>query len=157
MLFEVWHQFRLKSCQLKVEEDGPVVIRKIRLKVERAFDEEIAAALGSDGPAVREGLATGGIAKAVLPIDAIVVEATLRGPAGEVSIPRMKGIKAIGDAPKSTEPDDENGDPKVTLEFETGFAEDIWVFLGRNGGAWAEIKLVKTQLSLIDGREAAAS
>lgn len=157
MFYEVWHNFRLKSVSIKVTEDGPVVIRRVRIKVDRAFDEEIAEALGPDAVRVREGLATHGIEKATLPIDVIVCEGSLKAPAGTANIPRMHGMRAVGTAPKSDEPDDPNGDPIIQLEFDFPFSEDVWVFLGRNVGAWAEIKLVKAQLSLIDGGESAVS
>lgn len=139
---------RIQSVKLKVVEDDAGIMRMVRVKLVREFDDTIAAALGGDAKKTLALLRDREVEKATIRIDAILCEGVFVANAGttseaRVKIPKLRGLKAVCKAAKEDAPED--AEPSIELEWECGFAEDVWVFLGRHCLAWCEITLRSVQ------------
>ena len=119
--------------------DG-VVLRMCRVTLAREFDDLIASALKGDARKALSGLRDGGMSKVVLPIDSIRAEAKFIAMDDRCTVPVLKGIKAVGEAPE-----DEDDVPHIKLEFEFVFSTEAWIFLGRNVAGVAQVTFRKTQ------------
>lgn len=136
----------IKAVKVKAKEVDGRIVRRCRVVLAHEFTLEIARELGKDAVSLREGLRANAIEKATLPIDGIAALGALAVPGGGagVSIERLIGVKA--NCLKSRK-DDEG--PTVQLEFEFGWDENAWLFLGRHCNEVAEVVLTKRQLSLV--------
>lgn len=153
-MFDYSFPAQLKKVDVKAIEDGPEVRRRCRMALERTFDAEIATGLGEGARQALKALKEHTYAKVEIPLDSVLVKATLKGPASSVDVSECKGIKATATAAK--EPEDEDADqeePRIKLEFEFPYTQAVWIFLGENAGAYAEITLEKMQLPLDYGND----
>lgn len=141
----------IKSVKVKATEVAGRWVRRCRVTLAHEFTHDIARELGEDAVALRVGLTSFSIEKAVLPIENLSALGALSVPngGGGVSIERMYGVKATCIAAKK----DGEG-PTIQLEFEFPWQEDAWVFLGRHCNAVADVVLTKSQLALATSAEA---
>ena len=77
------------------------------------------------------------------PISAVLALGGFRSGEDIVEIEYMKGIKAVGVAPK-----DDNATPQLLMDFDFNWKEDAWVFLGRHCMSVADVTLTKCQREL---------
>lgn len=128
--------------------DGKVVVREsvirrtIVLTLAREFDTTLAVALGKDAKKALALLEVGSITEATLPIDALVAAGDLKALGMECHVPVMRGIEVKAKADTS----DEGLPPIVKLKFEIDYSDNVWVFLGRNLAAQAEVAIKSLQL-----------
>lgn len=148
---------------LRVIEKDAFVDKRVRINLERPFGSDIAAWMGEDGKRAHKLLEGGGAEKVVLPIDAMVCTAHLKGKSTEVKIERVNGIRATAYMPKpkagAGDDEGESGPAEVMIKFEFyfPFSREAWLFLGENAGAWADLELTKNQLALdLDGKKSDA-
>jgi hypothetical protein len=122
--------------------DG-VVRRICRVKLAREFDSLIADALGTAAKKAREHLADRSLKQVIIPMDALAVSGVLKTLGGnKVDVPLMRGIKAKASIGK-----DEDDPVTVKLDFEFDLIDEVWVFLGRNLSAYAQVTLSRLQQS----------
>jgi len=151
---EIELQANVKKVELVTKLDKSVVIRRMRMRLEREFDPLLARAIGGDSADVLAALKGGGLEKGVIPIDEVLARIALTISSGtgpkaakdEVIIPMAVGRKATATAPKDS--DDDYLPPSIILEFEFPFTEAAWAWFGRNTGGYAEIELSAAQLKL---------
>lgn len=146
---EIELEANVKKVELVTKLDKSVVIRRMRIRLEREFDPLLARAIGGDSADVLAALKGGGLEKGVIPIDQILVRMSLHVSGGkakdEVIIPGAVGRKATATAPKDT---DEDLMPSIMLEFEFPFTEAAWSWFGRNAGGFANVEFSPAQLKL---------
>jgi hypothetical protein len=144
-MIDIEIQAAIAKVSLFVKEDDGVIVRKSQMKLDREFDDEIAAGIGGDARKVLTSLRGHGISKVVIPIDAIDAQAVIVGSlTGEsIKIPSLRGIKATGTAPK-----DADDVARISLEMECQYDREIWKFLGDNCGGYCRLTLKQRQLSL---------
>jgi len=118
------------------------LVRRCRVTLSHEFTRDIARELGTDAAAVRKALHSGGVEKAVLPIDTIAALGAFKAKGGGVNIGRMVGVKATATASKDDAP------PRIDFEFEFAWQKDAWIFLGEHCNALADVTLTKRQLAL---------
>jgi hypothetical protein len=133
------------------------VVRKMTVQLTREFDVLLAKAIGGDGLKILQALETGGLEKAIMPIDEVVASLALHVVvAGEsvdnprtdkVFVPRTFGKKARATAAKT-----EDTSPSIALEFEFLFDGAAWAWFGRNVGGFATIEIEPSQLKLATAR-----
>jgi len=133
------------------------MVRKMTVQLTREFDVLLAKALGGEGLKVLQALETGGLEKAVMPIDEVIASLDLHVVvAGEkadnprtdkVFVPRSFGKKATGTKAKT-----EDSRPSVALEFEFLFDGAAWAWFGRNVGGFATVEIEPSQLKLATAR-----
>jgi hypothetical protein len=131
----------IQSVTVSAKHKDGVVRRICRVRLAREFDFMIAEALGSAAKKVREHLADRGLKEATIPMDALAVSGVLKTLGGnKVDVPLMRGLKAKAKAGK------EEDDPcTVRLDFEFDLIDEVWVFLGRNLSAYAQVTLSRLQ------------
>jgi hypothetical protein len=147
---EIELEANVKKVELVTKLDKSVVIRRMRMRLEREFDPLLARAIGGDSLDVLEALKHGGLEKGVIPIDQVLARIALQIQSGkakdEVIIAQATGRKATATAPKEGE--DEDLAPSIMLEFEFPFSEPAWAWFGRNTGGFANIEFSAAQLKL---------
>src|SRR5690349_13356955 len=101
-MFDAPISANIRDVRGKVTEDGDLVLRRIRLQLERTFSPEVAEALGSSATLTLSELEERGIEKVVLPIGAIKASLQLKGDDKKsVTIQQVTGLKAVGILPKA--------------------------------------------------------
>lgn len=149
-MFGVNLECGIKSVKVRVKDVDGRLIRRCRVVLSHEFTEDIAKALGSDARSVRDGLRSGGIEKATMPIGLISAMGVFSGPDGEaIEIGTMSGVKATGLAPK-----DSDAGATIQLEFDFAWQEDAWLFLGRHCSAIASVVLTQNQLDMSTAADA---
>jgi len=137
----------IRDVKLSAKVKDGITTRKIKMTLEREYDDFLAASLGSDAIAARKLLKSGGLEKATIPLDAVRASATLRNFEGtRVAVPLICGVKAEGKAP------DTIGDevpPSIKMQFEFVYSREALLFFGESLGMSAEITLVPQQLELL--------
>jgi hypothetical protein len=134
---------QVKKVTLRGQNDGDgIVSKRLRIFLSREFDDDMAAMLGSDGQSVLASLRSRGLTRAVLPITAINVQATITGnkDAQQVVIPTVTGVTA---AAKWAGSDDDV--PTLVLELDTSYARDVLGFLGDHHLAMVGVELQPRQ------------
>lgn len=143
-MFDLDCQASIAKVTVSAKTKDGVTLRKVRIALDREFDDLLAAAIGRDAKRALEGLAKGGLVKATMPLDAVSASLKLSALEGdEVAIPRVLGVKAVASAPT-----DEDSPPSVRLEFEFAFSDAAWTFFGRNIGGFATISIKQAQMEL---------
>lgn len=157
-MFDYSVRANLKVVKVDVNDDGPAIVRVCRMTVEMELDGGIARAIGGDfGVEALQALKDLTSTKVEFPIERIRAQASLIGiqETFPVAIEKVTGIKAVALAKKPK--DDEEADPPVVrLEFSFPYADDVWIFLGRNMGAWVTLTLTKAQQELDFGPKTTA-
>ncbi len=126
------------------EKDG-IIQRKCKLVLAREFDTLLASGLRGDAKVALRSLESHGLAEVTIPIDGIFAHGIFSnaiGPANEVTIPDLRGLVARAKAGKDQEP------PSIKLEFEFEWLEKVWVFLGRNCSAQAQVTIRSIQTEM---------
>lgn len=137
----------IRDVALKAKVRDGITTRKMRMRLEREYDDEIAAALGPDAIRARALLKSGGAAKIELPMDAIEASAILKNVASDiVKLPMIVGIKAVGKAPETL---DDVTPPSISMLFEFSYDRAALIWFGESFGGQAEITLTPRQLELI--------
>jgi hypothetical protein len=137
----------IRDVALKAKTSDGVTTRKMRMRLEREFDDEIAAALGTDAIKARALLKSGALAKAEMPLDAIKASALLKNvESAVVKLPLIVGLKAIGKAPDSLDGDTP---PSISMLFEFVYTREALVWFGESFGGTAEITITPQQLELL--------
>lgn len=148
-MFDLQLAFEIRSVNLDVKDVGGVLVRRCKVKLAREFDVLIARGIGGDALKILGSVKSGALEKAVIPITAINVSAEMW--AGQrrgiyvVTIDRFAGRKAVATAPK--EPEEP---PMIELEFACAYEDEVWTFLGRNGGGMADVVFTPTQRDLFE-------
>lgn len=147
MSFELRNSMAIKAVKISTKEKEGRLVRRCKLTLSARFDEEIAAALGSDAEKARKSLEKGGLEKAVMPIDAVVVDAILKSDGKSITIREITGTKATGKC-GSPEGEDEESDGKpatIALEFDFAWSAESWGFLGKHCSEMVSVDLVPVQ------------
>jgi hypothetical protein len=148
-MFELNQDFKVSPSKVILLEADGRALRRVRFKLERDFDEDLAEAIGNTGTKALEAVSDRTLTKAVATIDAVHGEMVLKAGEEVITIPAADGFKltaAAGKIPKN--PDADEGPPTLKLEFDAGMAEDLWAFLGRHAGDFVRVTYHNRQLSL---------
>jgi hypothetical protein len=162
-MFDYALKVQLKRVEVEPADDGPAVKRIVKVKVECDLETDIARAIAGDFglesyKALRELTTT----KVEFPIDGITATGTMFGGVGaSVDIAEITGIKASATAkkPKAKPASDDGGEeqsggtgepakPTVVMQLQFPYSDEVWIFLGRNGGAWVDLTLNRAQQKL---------
>lgn len=150
---EIECQAVIKKVDLTAKLKKSVMVRLMRIRLEREFDPFMARAIGGDAQDILEQLKARTQEKAIIPIDAVVARLDLNIAAGgsktdkddRVTIPSCVGRKATATAPAE---DDEDLQPTIILEFEFAFDDKAWAWFGRNCGGFADVSIGEAQQKL---------
>jgi hypothetical protein len=154
-MFELNQDFKVNPSKVILLEADGRSLRRVRFKLERDFDEDLAKAIGNTGTKALDAVSDRTLTKAVAVIDAVHGEMVLKTGEEVITIPAADGFKltaAAGKIPKN--PDADEGPPTLKLEFDAGMTEDLWAFLGRHAGDFVRVTYHNRQLSLaLDGED----
>jgi hypothetical protein len=152
-MFELNQDFKVSPSKVILLEADGKALRRVRFKLERDFDDELAAAVGTVGKKARDLVDERGATKVVIPIDAMHGEMVLKAGDEAVTVTAADGFKMTASAAKVPKNEDaEEGPPTLKLEFDTGMDEALWSFLGRHAGDHVGVVYKNKQLSLaLDG------
>lgn len=143
-MFEIETTAVIGKVTVSAKDEDGVLSRRVKIRLDREFDDEIAAQIGSEAVRALKGLANGGLAKVTMPIDGIHATLELRGASGDkAKVALATGVKAVAKGPR-----DDDSPPSVQLEFEFLFQDNVWAFLGRNIGGMATLSIHTVQLDL---------
>lgn len=133
----------LDDVGIVTKEKNGIRSKRCRIVLSRTFDKSIASMLGSDAQHALEGVKSGGLKSAILPLDAVQAsgqfKATENGAALKVG--RMRGMSA------AVRPGTKDEDPKITMAFAIEWDADAWAFFGGQSGSEIEMKLKARQTS----------
>lgn len=131
----------IQSVTVSAKAKDGTVRRVCQLRLAREFDFVIAESLGPAARKAREHLADRSLKDVTIPMDALAVRGALKALGGSaVEVPLMRGIKAKASAGK------EEDDPvTIKMTFEFDLIDEVWVFLGRNLSAYAQVTLQRLQ------------
>lgn len=131
----------IKKVDLTAKLKKSVMVRLMRIRLEREFDPLMARAIGGDAQDILGQLKTRSQEKA------IELNIGAGGPKSDkddrVVIPSCVGRKATATAPAE---DDEDLQPTILLEF--AFDEKAWAWFGRNCGGYADVSIGAAQKKL---------
>lgn len=148
-MFELNQDFKVSPSKVILLEADGRALRRVRFKLERDFDEELATAIGNTGTAALEAVSERTFTKAVAAIDGVHGKMELKTGDEKITIADADGFKltaAAGKVPKN--PDADEGPPTLKLEFDTAMDEALWAFLGRHAGDFVRVTYHNRQLSL---------
>ena len=140
MFDNVVFQAEIHKVGIQVTDKTGVVRRLCKITFAREFDPLVASNLGTAAKNILKALVEHDAKSAVIPLDRVVGSCLLQGLNDQVKIPSLRGIKAKCKAGKKDE-----DPPSVLLSFDFDFAEDAWLFLGRNCLAYAKVTLTPSQ------------
>jgi hypothetical protein len=152
-MFELNHEFKVSPSKVILLEADGKALRRVRFKLERDFDDELADAVGAIGKKAREMVEERGATKVVIPIDAMHGEMVLKAVGEIVTVALADGFKMVASAAKVPKNEDaEQEPPQLKLEFDAGMDDALWAFLGRHAGDHVGVVYKNKQLSLaLDG------
>lgn len=137
---------RIDDVSLGAKEDRKTgaFSKVMKITLVREFDTILAQALGRDAKKVLSLLEVGHLKDATLPIDRLWVNLDLVTLGAECRITAARGTKA-----KAKAADDDKGTPSsIALEFEAAYDRSVWMFLGDNLAAHAEVEIKAVQVSM---------
>jgi len=140
-MFDVELQAVLAKVTLHTKASDGVVIRTMRIAVDRELDVELASGIGKHALRVLSLLRDREAEKVTLGLGAVLAEGTLVVAKQRAVLGELRGIKAV-----CTSPDEDGEVVAVRMEFESNFEEAAWVFLGRHCGAYVQITFRRRQL-----------
>lgn len=146
-MIELTSVMTIRAVALKAKTKDGVTVRRIRMTVEREFDDDMAASLGADATRIRKLLSDGAMAKAEIPLDAIEAEMRIKNvESSSLKIAAVKGVRAVAKAPPSV-----GGEmpPSIALMWDFAFADDVVVFLANSLGQTVSVDITPRQLELI--------
>jgi hypothetical protein len=135
---------QIAEVKARVTAKDGVIKRTIELVLAREFDPMLAAALGKDAKDTLALLEVGALLKATLPIDTVVARGVLLAMGQQTEVHVLKGIELVAKAGDF----DEGTPPTCKLRFEFDWAEQPWVFLGRNLSAQAQVDIRSLQTEM---------
>lgn len=150
-MFEIPFRAKVKRVEVFAMELDDQTFRRIRMTLEREYDNEIASGLGPNAKDALDHVSDGGFSQVVLPIDAVQAEIELKGANAKITVKQASGIKATITAPKpgkKTEDDETADEPSIRMVFVAPFLEDSWTFLGRHALDIVEVTMHKVQFEL---------
>lgn len=101
-MIEFTSTMTIRAVGMRAKTKDGVTSRRIRLTIEREFDDDLAAAIGADAKRVRKLLSDGALAKGEIPMDAIEASMRLKNvESSRLRIDAVKGVRAVAKAPKS--------------------------------------------------------
>lgn len=146
-MIEFTQNFEIRAVGLKSKTKDGVSSKRMRLTIEKEFDDDLATALGSDAKRVRKLLSDGGLAKAEIPLDAVEARMKVKNiTSARLTIDAVKGVSAKAKAPASV-----GGEmpPSIALIWDFAFSDDAVVFLANALGQTIEVEITPRQLELI--------
>lgn len=146
-MIEFTSTMTIRAVGMRAKTKDGVTSRRIRLTIEREFDDDLASAIGADAKRVRKLLSDGALAKAEIRMDAIEAAMRLKNvESGRLRIDAVKGVRAVAKAPASV-----GGDmpPSIALLWDFAFADDVIVFLANSLGQTVSVEISPRQLELI--------
>jgi hypothetical protein len=137
-MFNIETSATIRSITVSAKTIDGVTTRRCRIKLDREFDDAIAACIGPEAKRALDGVKSGAIERLTFPIDAVLAKLDLVAQDGgeTVAIERVVGVRAVA---KSARQNDVS--PSVRLEFEFPFFRSAWIFMGENVGAVANIEV----------------
>lgn len=133
----------LDDVGIITREKNGIRSKRCRIVLSRTFDKSIASMLGSDAQHALDGVKSGGLKSAILPLDAVQAsgqfKATDNGAALKVG--RMRGMSA------AVRPGTKDEDPRITMAFAIEWDAEAWAFFGGQSGSEIEMKLKARQTS----------
>lgn len=150
-MFDIELLAALAKVTLRVEDHEGQLLRRMRLALDREFDDELAAGIGKGAQKALKLLVAKDVQKCTIGLDAVEANADLVATRSDrvalkqerIAIGQLRGVLATCAAPK------EAGDvTHIRLEFEAPYSDDVWAFLGRHCGAYVQITFTRRQLEL---------
>lgn len=142
-MFDIELTANLAKVTLRVEAHDGVIVRRMRLALDRELDAELAHGLGKGATKARGLLVAHDVEKCTLGLGAVEAIAALVAAKDKIKIGQLRGTKAT-----LTAAEDSDGTPAARLEFEAPYSDDVWAFLGRHCGAYVQITFTRRQLEL---------
>jgi hypothetical protein len=139
------YRARLHKVTPYVEETLAHVVRRIEFTLTREYDEFVASGIGVAAKQALRAIENDAMTSCKLPITAFAMDAVLTGKntGGTVKIENARGVSATCKKGKEGKNGEDDEPPIVELVFDAPFTEDVWLFLGREFGAWADVELTK--------------
>lgn len=137
-MFKIETSATIRSITVSAKTIDGVTTRRCRIKLDREFDDAIAACIRPEAKRALDGVKSGAIERLTFPIDSVLAKLNLVAQEGAdtVVIERAVGMKAVAKASRQ-----DDASPSVRLEFEFPFFRSAWVFMGENVGAVANIEV----------------
>lgn len=146
-MIEFTSTMTIRGVNLKSKTKDGVTVRRVRLTIEREFDDDLAASLGPDAKRIRKLLSDGAMVKSEIPLDAIEAQMKIKNvESGRLRIDSVKGVRAMAKAPPSVGAE---MPPSIALLWDFGFSDEAIVFLANALGQTVSIEISPRQLELI--------